>query len=119
MRLLVGGRVLSGGEVREGYALLFTDRVLACIPEPLTKGIDAERIRLDGEYVLPGFVDVHVHGAQGTDIMDASDEAVDALSLAMARGGTTAFAPASVTAPMPEIEAAVEAVRREIGRAHV
>lgn len=116
MRLLVGGRVLSGGEVREGYALLFTDRVLACIPEPLTEGIDAERIRLDGEYVLPGFVDVHVHGAQGTDIMDASDEAVDALSLAMARGGTTAFAPASVTAPMPEIEAAVEAVRRGIAR---
>lgn len=116
MRLLVGGRVLSGGEVREGYALLFTDRVLACISEPLTEGIDAERIWLDGEYVLPGFVDVHVHGAQGTDIMDASDEAVDALSLAMARGGTTAFAPASVTAPMPEIEAAVEAVRRGMAR---
>lgn len=116
MKLLVGGKVLSGGEVREGHALLFSNRILSCIPEHATEGIDAERIRLNGEYVLPGFVDIHIHGAQGADVMDASDKAIDVLSLAMARNGTTAFAPASVTAPMPEIEAAVDAVQRGMQR---
>lgn len=116
MKLLTGGRVIEDKTLREGHALLFSDRVLSCIPEDAADGIDAERIRLNGEYVCPGLVDIHVHGARGIDIMDATDEAVDNLSLAMARNGTTAFAPASVTAPMPELEAAVEAVRRGMRR---
>ena len=116
MKLLFGGKILSDGRIWEGRALLFSKSVLACIPEEAAGGIDAERIRLDGEYVLPGFVDVHTHGARGADVMDASDEAIDALSLAMAKNGTTAFAPASVTAPMPEIEAAIDAVRRGMRR---
>lgn len=115
IKLLRGGRTLrDGGE--EGRALLFSDRVLAWLPEEAADGIDAEVIRLGGEYILPGFVDVHVHGARGVDVMDASDQAIDALSLAMAQSGTTAFLPASVTAPMPELEAAVEAVRRGMRR---
>ncbi|WP_208873767.1 amidohydrolase family protein, partial [Fretibacterium fastidiosum] len=116
MKFLAGERILWDGAMLEGHALLFDDRVLACLPEDRTDGIEAERVEAGGRYVLPGFVNVHVHGAMGYDAMDATDEALDALSLAMAKEGVTAFLPTSVTAPMGEIDAAVRAVRRGMGR---
>ena len=116
MKLLAGERILWDGAMLEGHALLFDDRVLACLPADRTDGIEAERVEAGGRYVLPGFVNVHVHGAMGYDAMDATDEALDALSLAMAKEGVTAFLPTSVTAPMGEIDATVRAVRRGMAR---
>lgn len=116
MKLLSGERILWGGAMLEGHALLFDGRVLACLPEDRTDGIEVERVEASGRYILPGFVNVHVHGAMGYDAMDATDKALDALSLAMAKDGVTAFLPTSVTAPMGEIDAAVRAVRRGMAR---
>ena len=117
-KLLKNGKVLWEGTLREGCALLFDDRrVLACLPEDGARGIDAERLDAGGGYVLPGFINVHVHGAMGCDLMDATDEALDGMSQAMAQDGVTAFLPTSVTAPWSEVEAAVDAARRAMGRA--
>src|ERR1700678_3086671 len=48
--------------------------------------------------VVPGFVDVHVHGAGGHDVMEATPEALDAVAATLARGGTTSFLATTVTA---------------------
>ena len=68
-------------------------------------------------YVVPGFVDLHVHGGDGADTMEGED-AVRWLARFHARHGTTALAPTTVTAPRADIEAAlagIEAVRRDPG----
>ena len=59
--------------------------------------------------VLPGFVDTHVHGGGGYDVMDAGD-ALAGLARVHARHGTTAFLATTMTAPLPEIEAALRGV---------
>ncbi|MCR5346412.1 MAG: N-acetylglucosamine-6-phosphate deacetylase, partial [Fretibacterium sp.] len=122
LKLLTGGNVLWEDGLKMGHALLFTDpgdgrgRLLSCLPEELTEGMEVERINAEGLYISPGFINVHIHGAMGHDLMDATDEAIDGLSLDMARQGTTAFLPTSITAPWDDIEAAVNSVRQAMAR---
>jgi N-acetylglucosamine-6-phosphate deacetylase len=58
--------------------------------------------------VLPGFIDLHVHGGGGHDTMAAGD-AVGAIARSHARHGTTALLATTMTAPRSEIEAALAA----------
>lgn len=60
--------------------------------------------------LLPGFVDLHVHGGGGHDIMDGGDAAAQVAEL-HARHGTTALLATTVTAPMADLEPALVAVR--------
>ena len=57
--------------------------------------------------LLPGLIDVHVHGAAGYDTMDASQEALQAMAAFFARHGVTAFLATTMTAPHAETLAAV------------
>jgi N-acetylglucosamine-6-phosphate deacetylase len=59
--------------------------------------------------ILPGFIDLHVHGGGGADTMEAA-EAVATLARCHARHGTTALLATTMTAPLAEIEAALQAL---------
>lgn len=59
--------------------------------------------------VLPGFIDLHVHGGAGRDTMEGGD-AVAAIARAHAAHGTTALAATTMTAPIDEIETALHAL---------
>jgi N-acetylglucosamine-6-phosphate deacetylase len=59
---------------------------------------NAKRIEARGLTLVPGFVDVHVHGAGGHDVMEATPDALDAVAATLARGGTTSFLATTVTA---------------------
>ena len=60
--------------------------------------------------VVPGFIDLHVHGGAGHDTMDGTPEAVRGLAAFHARHGTTALLPSTVAAPDDELEQALQAV---------
>lgn len=63
-------------------------------------------------FVLPGFIDTHVHGGGGADTMQGGD-AVGRIARTHVRHGTTAFLATTMTAPLPELEHAL----RDLGRA--
>lgn len=63
-----------------------------------------------GHTVLPGFIDVHVHGGAGHDTMDATPEALAGMAAFFAHHGVTAFLPTTITAPHHEILQAVQNV---------
>ena len=62
--------------------------------------------------VLPGFIDLHVHGGGGADTMQAANgrQAIDTIARTHARHGTTALLATTMTAPRGEIEAALRAL---------
>lgn len=64
----------------------------------------------NGYIALPGFVDLHVHGAMGTDTMDASPHGLVKMGRFLASHGVTAFCPTTMTAPHEDIVKAVKAV---------
>src|SRR5690348_11357151 len=52
------------------------------------------------EFVLaPGFIDIHIHGGSGHDVMEADNAALAAIEAGMARHGVTSYLPTTVTAP--------------------
>lgn len=75
----------------------------------------------NGDYILPGFIDLQVNGAGDTKVMDASADALLKLSAELAREGTVAWLPTAITAPLDLIEAvattAAEAATAQSGTA--
>ena len=67
--------------------------------------------------VVPGFIDVHVHGAGGHDVMEGNARALDRIASAIARNGTTSLVATTVTAPLEETCRSLEGIARYI-RAH-
>ncbi|MEC1177858.1 N-acetylglucosamine-6-phosphate deacetylase [Metasolibacillus meyeri] len=61
-------------------------------------------------YVMPGMIDIHVHGAKGHDFMDADPICYAKIAKHLASEGVTAFLATTMTCPMSQIEAAVTAL---------
>ena len=111
--------------VLSGAALVLPDRVLS----PGTLVIDDGRIaeiRSDalsaghadspfafhGHYIVPGFIDVHVHGVAGIDTLDARDDAVAAIAERLPRYGVTGFCPTTVACAPDALRRVLDGVRR-------
>jgi N-acetylglucosamine-6-phosphate deacetylase len=62
-------------------------------------------------HLIPGFIDMHTHGVNGFDVMDASHVALAGISKALAAEGTTAFLATTMTASEEKIDNALIAVR--------
>jgi N-acetylglucosamine-6-phosphate deacetylase len=63
-----------------------------------------------GSWVLPGFIDVHVHGGYGADFMDASLEALDTITGFHSKNGTTAMLATTMTASHEQLSAVLAVV---------
>ena len=72
---------------------------------------------LNRNYLAPGFIDLHVHGALGCDTMEASAEAFRAICDYHASGGTTSLLLTTATAPMDKLVEVLTAVRTVLGTA--
>ena len=62
------------------------------------------------QYILPGFVDLHVHGAGGKDTMEAGN-AIDIISRMHAQHGTTSMLATTMTSPLADLEQALQALQ--------
>ncbi|MFP3604117.1 N-acetylglucosamine-6-phosphate deacetylase [Paraburkholderia sp. SIMBA_053] len=60
----------------------------------------------DAPYILPGFIDLHVHGGGGADVMEA-DNAIETITRTHARYGTTSLLATTMTAPRDELMSVV------------
>lgn len=65
-------------------------------------GVAADPAKNDAPYILPGFIDLHVHGGGGADVMEAGD-AIETIARTHARYGTTSLLATTMTAPRDEL----------------
>ena len=70
-----------------------------------------------GMTVVPGFVDIHIHGAGGHDVMEGTARALDRITSTVARSGTTSMVATTVTAPIEDTIKSLEGIARYI-RSH-
>lgn len=104
--LVLPGRVLGPGSlVIEG------DRIADIRPGSIPASPGDLRLDLHGHYVVPGFIDLHVHGVLGLDALDGP-HAVTSIASALPRYGVTAFCPTSVACSPAALRRFLLAVRQ-------
>jgi len=67
-----------------------------------------------GNIIAPGFVDIHVHGSAGADVMDATGEVLEKMSAFFVTRGVTSFVATSLTAPDDKLLAVLQCARETI-----
>ncbi len=105
-RASVAGCLLTPQGLLRGTLRIHGGRIAGLSGEPVEEA-DARAGSMP--LVLPGFIDLHLHGGGGADTMDAGD-AVQRIAREHARHGTTALLATTMTAPLDEIRAALHAL---------
>ena len=96
MILLAGADIVLPDRVLpRGSVLLEGTRITAIEPRVIDTPRGAARVDLAGHLLIPGFIDVHVHGVDGYDVLDGAD-AVGHVAARLPRYGVTAFCPTSI-----------------------
>lgn len=96
------GTIVLADRLLDGDVRTAGDRIVAVDP-PGGPAQRASDIDLDGGYLLPGFIDLHVHGGDGADFMDGTVDAFATVLRAHARHGTTRCTPTSIVAAPDDI----------------
>jgi N-acetylglucosamine-6-phosphate deacetylase len=100
--IFTNGRMIFPERVADGLLLRVADGKIAEIG-PEIRVNDEKVIDLAGNFLAPGFIDLHVHGAVGRDTMEGTAEAFQAICAYHAGGGTTSLLLTTATAPIAEI----------------
>jgi N-acetylglucosamine-6-phosphate deacetylase len=116
--IFTNARLIFPDGIRNGLEVVVEQGKIAAIRPPMPRlPRTGERVRgkevidLNGNYLAPGFIDLHVHGALGRDTMQASAEAFRSICDFHATGGTTSLLLTTATAPLNEIVKVLQAVR--------
>ncbi|WJY26917.1 MULTISPECIES: N-acetylglucosamine-6-phosphate deacetylase [Sporosarcina] len=105
--LLSNGTVVTPDGLAEHCDVFIEDGVIREVGPGLKREAD-EHIDASGQVVLPGFIDMHIHGAAGADVMDATPEAIRTMADVLPKEGTTSFLATSMTQAPEAISAAMK-----------
>lgn len=104
---LEDGTLIRGG-------LFIADGKISAIYEEEGKPIDipenVQIIDATNLTAIPGFIDGHIHGANGADTMDATEEALDKMASFLPKEGTTSFLATTITQAPENIEKALQTI---------
>lgn len=109
--LLKNAQVVSeDGQLFHGYILIENKKILSvgtmdqCPDVPINQTID-----LHPDFIIsPGFIDIHIHGAAGADVMDGTAKALSTIAQALPSEGTTSFLATTITQEVQQIESALK-----------
>lgn len=115
----VGRAIIPTGQIPDA-AILVRDGVIEAVAprEGLSLPSAATEVKEIGATAVPGFIDVHIHGAGGHDVMDSDSDALAGVSRKLAEFGTTSYVATTVTSSPDDTCRAVEGIAQYIGRQH-
>ncbi len=119
-QLLHVGRAFTPTHELRDAAILIRDGVIESIGprSSLSLPAGAQEINATDKIASPGFVDVHIHGAGGHDVMEGTEDALNAISSMIGAHGTTAFVATTVTADPNAICKSSEDIAHYIAQQH-
>lgn len=101
--------------IPNGGVLVEDGRILAVLQPGESPGSEPMRIiDAGGRYVSPGFIDVHVHGGGGIEVMGSSPAEIARMCTAHSRFGTTSVLPTTLASPIPQLVEAIDAIRAAV-----
>lgn len=115
MKAIINGKIVMPTGVLENKVLVIGDGKIMDLADVAPVG--SELVDAEGLIVAPGFVDVHIHGSMGADVMDGTTDAIEVISSGIAQYGTTSFLPTTMTMARKHVYQSLEAVRKLQGKA--
>jgi N-acetylglucosamine-6-phosphate deacetylase len=103
------GRAFVRGAIQDDTLITIAGDAIIDVAQTNDVPAGAERTRA---LIAPGLIDVHVHGGDGADFMDASDEANGRITTFHAKHGTTALCATTLSASRTDLQRAIEAIVR-------
>lgn len=116
-RLIYNARLVSEHQANERGWLLFQQGKIAhvgegAVPADMQKTHRHTGLDADGQWLVPGFIDIHVHGADGAEVMDGHPDAIRKIARFHAKYGTTGWLPTTLTASIPALERSLAAIQQ-------
>ncbi len=111
MQAIINGKIVLSDRLAEGCALLFDSKIQGIIPANEVPG-SAQVIDAAGKYIIPGLIDMHIHGYMGEDASDGSYEGLRVMAEGVAKNGVTSFLPTTMTVSYDDLRAAFAQIRR-------
>ncbi len=98
--ILSGAKICLPDKIIENHYLVIKNGIITHINhEEISKPKNINVIRLrSNETIIPGFIDVHIHGANGSDVMDASLDGLNNIATTISKQGVTSFLATTMTA---------------------
>jgi len=117
--LHVGRAITPGSEIPDA-AIIFRDGVIESVAPraSLVFPTGAQEIIAKDKIAVPGFIDVHIHGAGGRDVMEGTTDALRKVATTIGAHGTTSFVATTVTADPNAIVRSSEGIAHYIGVQH-
>lgn len=116
--LLTNGRIVTPtGSLDPGWARI-DDGVITAVGagvRPAEPATGEEEIDLGGRWAGPGFIDIHVHGGAGYEVMDGDDACLPPIAVFFAQHGVTSFLPTTYTASRADTLRALEVIAAHQG----
>ena len=113
--LIENGTVFTGDRFATGLSVRLQNGIVTEVGEKTAAESGEGRIDLEGDYLLPGFVDVHIHAFRGSDTMRGEAD-IRRMSRELAKAGTGAFCPTTMSASETETRDALAGVRAVMDR---
>ena len=111
MQAIINGTIVLPDRAVEGEALLFDGKIAGIVPANEIPA-DAEIIDAAGGYVIPGLIDMHIHGYLGEDASDGSFDGLRVMAEGVAKNGVTGFLPTTMTVSYAELQTSFAQIRR-------
>lgn len=102
-KVIINGTVITPYRQLPGGSVVLEDGKILGVHSRTVEVPDAEIIDAEGNYVSPGFIDIHIHGGGGADFMDGTLEAFLQIAETHARYGTTSMVPTTLTAEKEDL----------------
>ncbi|WP_273320787.1 N-acetylglucosamine-6-phosphate deacetylase [Vallitalea guaymasensis] len=112
MKCIHNGKILIDGKFVSNKVILFDDTINKIIDESqLDDETIDDKIDAKGNYIVPGFIDVHIHGYKGHDTMDGDIDTLRTISKSIPENGVTSFLPTTMTMDVPTIRKALGTIK--------
>ena len=100
---IINGRVITSHRIIDHASLLISDGIITEINEKKISSKADIILDAKGNYISPGFIDIHVHGGGGSDFMDSTVKDFLTIAETHLRYGTTALVPTTLTAEKDDL----------------
>lgn len=106
---IFNGQIIHQNRIQIGGCLLIENGRIVDVPAIDVDFPDAKLVDAQGNYISPGFIDIHIHGGGGSDFMDGTVEGFLQIAQTHAKHGTTSMLPTTLTCEKEDLIQTLEA----------